>query len=80
VRVKAVRPSAGGGAAGSAGGEGPGEDHQVAEPVRARELAILLIGALEGGFLLSRAARSTEPMLALGRAVVEVVRASLPGG
>ena len=46
---------------------------------RARELAILLVGAIEGGFLLSRAARSTEPMVALGRAVADAVRASLPG-
>jgi AcrR family transcriptional regulator len=46
---------------------------------KARELAILLVGALEGGFLLSRAGRRTEPMLVLGRAVADAVAAALPG-
>jgi AcrR family transcriptional regulator len=45
---------------------------------RARELAILFVGALEGGFLLSRAAKRPEPMLVLGRAVADLVRDSLP--
>lgn len=45
---------------------------------RARELAILFVAALEGGFLLSRAAKSTEPMHALGRSVADTVRDSLP--
>lgn len=49
----------------------------VREP-RARELAILFVAALEGGFLLSRAAKSTEAMHALGRTVADVVRAALP--
>jgi len=44
---------------------------------RARELAILVLAALEGGFLLSRAAKSTEAMEALGRSTVESVRAAL---
>jgi AcrR family transcriptional regulator len=44
---------------------------------RARELAILFVAALEGGFLLSRAAKRTEPMHALGRAVADAVRAEL---
>ena len=44
---------------------------------RARELAILFVAALEGGFLLSRAAKSTEPMRVLGRAVADAVRAEL---
>jgi AcrR family transcriptional regulator len=50
------------------------------DAARARELAILLVGAIEGGFLLSRTARNTEPMRALGRSVAEAVRASLPEG
>lgn len=45
---------------------------------RARELAILFVAALEGGFLLSRAAKRPEPMLVLGRAVADAVRAALP--
>ena len=44
---------------------------------RARELAILFVAALEGGFLLSRAAKDTEPMLVLGRAVADAVRAEI---
>ncbi|HXP99078.1 MAG TPA: TetR/AcrR family transcriptional regulator [Solirubrobacteraceae bacterium] len=43
----------------------------------ARELAIGLIGALEGAFLLSRAARSTEPMDIAGATSVAAVRAAL---
>jgi AcrR family transcriptional regulator len=43
----------------------------------ARELAIGLIGALEGAFLLSRAARSTEPMDIAGAAAVTTVQAAL---
>jgi len=43
----------------------------------ARELAIGLIGALEGAFLLSRAARSTEPMDVAGAAAVATVQAAL---
>ena len=43
---------------------------------RARELAILFVAALEGGFLLSRAAKNPEPMFALGRAVADAVRAA----
>jgi AcrR family transcriptional regulator len=44
---------------------------------RARELAIVVVAALEGGFLLSRAAKSTEPMEAIGRSVAETVRTAL---
>lgn len=44
---------------------------------RARELAILFVAALEGGFLLSRAAKRPEPMLVLGKAVADAVRAEL---
>jgi AcrR family transcriptional regulator len=43
----------------------------------ARELAIGLIGALEGAFLLSRAARSTEPMDIAGATAVANVQAAL---
>jgi AcrR family transcriptional regulator len=43
----------------------------------ARELAIGLIGALEGAFLLSRAARSTEPMDIAGATTVAAVQAAL---
>jgi AcrR family transcriptional regulator len=41
---------------------------------KARELSTLFIAALEGGFLLSRAAKDTAPMLAIGRHVTETVR------
>lgn len=47
---------------------------------RSRELAILFVAALEGGFLLSRAAKSPEPMLVLGRAVADAVQAALATG
>ncbi len=43
----------------------------------ARELAISLIGALEGAFLLSRAARSTEPMDIAGATTTATVQAAL---
>jgi AcrR family transcriptional regulator len=42
-----------------------------------RELAISLIGALEGAFLLSRAARSTEPMDIAGANTLTTVQAAL---
>jgi len=44
---------------------------------RARELAILFLAALEGGFLLCRAAKDPAPMYALGRTVVEAVEHAL---
>ena len=44
---------------------------------RARELATVLIAALEGGFLLSRAAKDTAPMEAIGRAMVHLIEAAL---
>jgi AcrR family transcriptional regulator len=47
------------------------------EPVQARELATVLIAALEGGFLLSRAAKNTSAMDAIGKAMVELVEARL---
>jgi AcrR family transcriptional regulator len=48
-------------------------------PDRARELAIVLVALLEGAFVLARAMRTTEPVLAAGRAAVaEVERALSP--
>ncbi len=46
---------------------------------QARELAILIISALEGAFVLSRAGRSTEPLAVAGAAATAAVRAALPG-
>ena len=45
---------------------------------KARELAIYMIAALEGAFVLSRAMRSTEPVKIAGAAATEAVRAALP--
>jgi hypothetical protein len=36
---------------------------------QARELTLAVIGALEGAFVLARTLRSTEPLLAAGRAL-----------
>jgi AcrR family transcriptional regulator len=44
---------------------------------RARELATALVAGVEGGFMLSRAARRAEPMRATGRLLRELVAASL---
>jgi AcrR family transcriptional regulator len=49
-------------------------------PGRARELAMAVIALLEGGFLLSRAAKSTEAMDALGRAATALVADAVSGG
>ena len=46
-------------------------------PSRARQLATVLVAALEGGFLLSRAAKDTAAMDAIGRAMVELVAGAL---
>lgn len=46
---------------------------------KARELAIVVIAALEGAFVLSRAMRSTEPVLAAGVSATEAVREALAG-
>jgi AcrR family transcriptional regulator len=46
----------------------------------ARPLAIVLIQLLEGGFLLSRTARSTEPLAAAGRAAVALLRDAIAAG
>jgi hypothetical protein len=40
---------------------------------RARDLAIVVVAALEGGFLLSRAAKDTAPMAAIRDAMVQLV-------
>ena len=44
---------------------------------KARELSIILIAALEGAFVLARAMRSTEPLLAAGKGVVVAVEKEL---
>ena len=41
---------------------------------RAREVTLALIGALEGAFVLARTLRSTEPLLAAGRALAPQYR------
>jgi AcrR family transcriptional regulator len=46
-------------------------------PARARTLATSVIALIEGGFVLSRAARSTEPMTAAGATATAAVRAAL---
>jgi AcrR family transcriptional regulator len=46
-------------------------------PEPARDLAIVLIELLEGGFLLSRAARTTDALDAAGAAVVTLIEAAL---
>jgi AcrR family transcriptional regulator len=43
----------------------------------ARELAVVAVAAVEGGFMLSRAAQSPEPMRTAGRAVRRLVEAAL---
>jgi AcrR family transcriptional regulator len=45
---------------------------------QARALTIVLITALEGAFVLSRAMRSTEPLEAAGAATAAAVQAALP--
>lgn len=47
------------------------------EPARARSLALAVLAALEGAFLLSRTLRSTEPMDAAGDAAVLLIRSAL---
>jgi AcrR family transcriptional regulator len=44
---------------------------------RANELATTIVAALEGGFLLSRAAKSIKPMRAIGASMVTLVAAAL---
>ena len=45
---------------------------------KAQELAIMVLSALEGAFVLSRALRSTEPVKIAGAAASATVRAALP--
>ena len=45
---------------------------------RARDLAIYMVAALEGAFVLSRAMRSTEPVKIAGAAATAAVRSALP--
>jgi AcrR family transcriptional regulator len=48
-------------------------------PQHARRLAIGFIAALEGAFVLARAAKDTEPLLAAGEMVVDALREALAG-
>jgi AcrR family transcriptional regulator len=48
------------------------------EAPRARELAIGMIAALEGAFVLARALRSTEPLTVAGALAADAVQAALP--
>jgi AcrR family transcriptional regulator len=47
------------------------------DDARAAELAVALVAGIEGGFMLSRAARRPEPMRTTGRVLRELVEASL---
>ena len=47
------------------------------EPAKARELAITLLSALEGAFVLARAQRSTEPLQIAGEFTAEATRRAL---
>ena len=47
------------------------------EPTRAAELATVFVAGLEGGFLLSRAAKDATAMETIGRSVVELVEAAV---
>jgi AcrR family transcriptional regulator len=47
------------------------------EPDRARDLGTVLVAALEGGFLLSRVAKSPAPMQAIGRVMTDLVEAAV---
>jgi len=49
-------------------------------PAEARELAIAVISLLEGAFVLSRAARTTEALEAAGSSAVALVRAAMTDG
>lgn len=47
------------------------------EPRRSRELAIEMLGSLEGAFVLARALRSTEPLQVAGASAAAALRESL---
>ena len=44
------------------------------DEVRARDVTLAIIGALEGAFVLARTLRSTEPLLAAGRTLAPQYR------
>ena len=48
------------------------------ERAAARDLAMVLVAALEGGFVLSRAFKDTAPMHAIGEALVHLLEVSTP--
>lgn len=48
-------------------------------PARAGELATVLVAALEGGFLLSRAAKDARAMRAIGHTMVDLIEAEVAG-
>ena len=52
-------------------------DAGIAGP-RARELAIAMVAALEGAFVLARALRSTEPLAVAGELTADAVQRALP--
>lgn len=47
---------------------------------RAQQLALVVLAALEGAFVLARAARSTDALVATGAAMGDLVRAARRGG
>jgi AcrR family transcriptional regulator len=47
------------------------------DPAAARDLAVTLVAAVEGGFMLSRAAQSPEPMRTAGRSMRTLVDTTL---
>jgi len=47
------------------------------DPTAARELADVVVAALEGGFLLCRAAKDAAPLESIGRAMVDLVEAAI---
>jgi AcrR family transcriptional regulator len=53
-------------------------EHAGASPAQARAVAVAVVAAIEGAFVLSRSLRSTEPMLAAGAVAAQAVRAVLP--
>ncbi|MFE2523290.1 TetR family transcriptional regulator C-terminal domain-containing protein [Streptomyces sp. NPDC059382] len=51
---------------------------RVAEPEKARSLAYSMVTMLEGAFMLSRAARDTEPLRVAGRSMAQLYRTARP--
>ncbi|GAA1957766.1 TetR/AcrR family transcriptional regulator [Amycolatopsis minnesotensis] len=52
----------------------------VPDEERAKTLAYAMISMLEGAFVLARAARSGEPLLAAGRSIADLARAAMNEG